>query len=143
MKSKEFQHDLSLLINRARTDDEIWRVMSAIRGPDFSSTGMLLLQYDQMTNEDINLLKWYTTARIRGIVFTNGHGDINRRPLSKDEIVLRQALLQKSCTWYGNHFYYHFIDAMKALKEMQYDVPDAEMYFGFLQKEEAKSPSNP
>lgn len=94
----------------------VWNVVTALRGPDFEAP--------------LNL-KLYTTARMRAILGcdeTSTGAFCRPKPLTATQIFTRNNLL---ITHRGDsdHFRMHFRTAMRYLKTLGYDVPNAELRY--------------
>lgn len=108
-----------------------WEVISALRGPDEDS---VMVHGEEMSTTD---LKHYTTARLRAILGMSEDRssyccDVNSNPLSDEEIVRRNRLLD-ACSM---HFSTHFKDAMVTLRGLGYPVPAKELDFHARKPEE-------
>ena len=99
----------------------LWDVMTGLRSHDHGS----------------NTLKEYTAARLRYIVGLHADSELayaRSERLSIDEIRDRNNLLAANGqsilgTRIESHFGCHFIEAMRAAKELGFDVPEDELDF--------------
>jgi len=92
---------------------KVWNVITALRSCDSNLPG-------PVGTTERELLKWGTTIRVRQI---SGIGETHDYPLNPEQIDQRDTLLEQT-PW---HFKSHFRSAMRALKDLGYEVPEEEL----------------
>lgn len=96
---------LKILIRKCETEEQLWFVLTALRGPDSGD----------------KILKYLTTGRIRSIIGINGTDlsiCVNDYSLTGHKIKMRNLLLLDELL----HFRIHFYDAIKILENIGYDI---------------------
>jgi hypothetical protein len=111
----ETKEAIKKLAERNISTEQFQKIISALRGPD-SVEG---------DGKNCDLLKQYTTARIRAIVVPGYYGDVSKFPLTKMEMEIRDTML----AFAPEHFQSHYKEAVKAIKQVFfYDLKTEEEF---------------
>lgn len=121
----ETKESIKELASRNISTEHFQKIISALRGPD-SVEG---------DGKNCDLLKQYTTARIRAIVAPGYFGDVNKHPLTKMERKIRDLMLDYA----GIHFRSHYHEAVSAIKHVFfYDLKTEEEFLSIDQPKSSK-----